>query len=163
MNAAQNQTRAVSLSFYTLQKTPHTHILSYQKLSISFSGRRLVCHFLSPRREQNQEVCERLRPRMQPESPLSLGKQEASCGPAPIQATSPLLHLTGPQHLWQPIYKAPHQGPWRPQTGSRKHESLGKEFALLLSCGPVCFTPHRGQRKTASPFRHIKTIWLCLI
>ena len=73
MNAAQNQIRPVSLSFYFVQAHQcQTHILSHQKLSISLSGRRLVCHFLLPHREQNQEVCERLRPRMQPESPLSL-------------------------------------------------------------------------------------------
>lgn len=67
------KSRAVSLSFYAPQIHQwQTHILSHQKRSISFSGRRLVCRFLLPRREQNQEVCERLRPRMQPESPLSL-------------------------------------------------------------------------------------------
>ena len=72
-NTAQNETCAVSLSFSGLQiQQHHKHILSHQRLSISLSGRRLVCHFLLPHREQNQEVCERLRPRMQPESPLSL-------------------------------------------------------------------------------------------
>ena len=71
MNTAQNKTHAVSLSFYARQIHQwQAHILSHQKLSISHSGRRLVCHFLLPHREQNQEVCERLRPRMQPESPF---------------------------------------------------------------------------------------------
>lgn len=45
--------------------------------------------------------------------------------------------------------------------GQKKHERLGKESALLRGCRPACFTPHRGQRKTASLFRRIKKIWLC--
>lgn len=129
MKAAQNET-CVCVIFCS-----HTHILSHQKLSISLSGRRLVCHFLLPHCEQNQEVCERLQPRMQPESPLSLWKQEASCGPAPIQANPPPTPPlpSEPPGTCGSLFKDPDHEFWRPQTGSKKHESL-KERTQHCKC-----------------------------
>ncbi len=156
MNTAQNQTRAVSLSFHTQIHPRQTHILSHQKLSISFLGRRLGCHFLLPHCEQNQEVCERLRPRMQPESPLSLWKQGASCGPAPIQAISPSFTSPAPSTCGS-LFKAPHQWLQRPQTAT-EYMKAGKRINTFAK---FFFTPDGGQRKTTSLSRQSKKIWLC--
>lgn len=132
-------------------------ILSHQKLSISFLGRRLGCRFLLPHFEQNQEVCERLRPRMHPESPLSLWKQEASCGPAPIQATSPSFTYPAPSTCGS-LFKAPHQGLAETTNRGRKHESLEKESTLLLSCRPIWFTPHRRERKVTDTLKRFSSV-----
>lgn len=87
------------------------HFLSHHKLSISSRARGCSVIFSCRTQKQNQEVCKRLQPRMQPESPLSLQKQGASCGPAlpppppcpgpatPVAAYLRLL-IRGPQRLW---------------------------------------------------------------
>lgn len=68
---------------YLFNNVAHKHILSHHKLSISPQARGESVVFSCRTEKQNQEVCARLQPRMQPESPLSLQKQGASCGPAP--------------------------------------------------------------------------------
>lgn len=151
MSTAQNQIRAVSLSFYALQiQQRQTHILSHQKLSISHSGRRLVCHFLPPHREQNQEVCERLRPRMQPESPFISVKTRGflrSCSPSRLP---PPPSPTRPPAPVAAYLRLLIRGCGETTNQGRKHESLGKESTPLLSCGPVCFTPQRAKKNSIS-------------
>lgn len=68
---------------YLFNNVAQKHILSHHKLSISPQARGESVVFSCRTEKQNQEVCARLQPRMQPESPLSLQKQGASCGPAP--------------------------------------------------------------------------------
>lgn len=135
MNIAQNETGALYLSCSTLQIHTHTHtsclIRSYRSAS---QGRRLVCHFLLPHREQNQEARERLRPRMQPES-LYLCENKRlpadlllSTNPPNTHTVPrlPFLHPAGPtapvaaylgilirdQGLWKPRTRG--QKTWKP-------------------------------------------------
>lgn len=142
MNTAQNKTHAVSLSFYACQIHQwQAHILSHQKLSISYSGRRLVCHFLLPHREQNQEVCERLRPRMQPESPFISVKTRGFLRPC-SHPGHPHLHPPRPPSTCGSLFKAPHQGLQRPQTGE-EHMKAWREKNRCSDAVPDCFTLHQ--------------------
>lgn len=99
------------------------HILSHHKLSISSQARGESVIFSCRAEKQNQEVCKRLQPRMQPESPLSLQKQGASCGPAPPLPPT----LPWPRNTCGSLFKASHQGPqglWALGTNSQKRACL---------------------------------------
>lgn len=129
ISAAQNPTPGCLFVFLGSINSPDTHPVPSEAIDQLL---RTKVTFLLPRGEQNQEVCERLRPRMQPESPLSLWKQEASCGPAPIQA-----NLPPPSPPWPPAPVAAYlrlliRGCGDHKPGAENFQRLGKESALLL-------------------------------
>lgn len=135
-------------------KARHTSCLirSYRSAS---QGRRLVCHFLLPAWNKTRKCVRDYGPGCNLKALYLCENKRLPAVLLPSRPPPPSFTFPAPSTCGS-LFKATHRGLWRPQTGGRENESLEKESMLLLNCRPVCFTPHRGQRKTAPLFRHTK-------